>query len=775
MQPGAQPTPPVLTTRATVTTSGRVRHATQLSLSREIATDLPGEVVGGGEVTAATGSLSLVADDVVMTRAVSPWAPAAGWPPRAADACTVDLTVGETTCRALTGRVDSASGTLGTPGQVQAEIVDDIDRLRRLVTMRPRIARYNDRPTALWSLVNAASQCGYSTGHLWGKDTVLAAPCNAGSLTPLLGDQVNSDAPVSWQNELWGFAPKQCVAQAWTFVPNGVTGRCIDTTFDVGKGSSASSWSRVSMLPNNSRDYPGLWFAQCTPTTIAVSSSIAGVSPTTGVTGDIATVTRTSAWTRVRVRVVIDSSTAYRVFVWAWDPLSPAARGVQVAKAYKSLSYSGGYLGRAQQAWELHTRWQDQEVYSDGPAIAGIVVDARSAPSVPGQIAYDDLIQTPNLKVTLDPRMWPEESPPLAATPTIVSRVGSEIIKEIASAVLAAVWIDELGTLRVVGRHALRSQDVVASLTATSSLLDLQWATDLSSLRHQVVVTAKMPTLADPAWRSGIRTIWVAPDLTLMPGEVYEGIIHPEEGVDWIGVATTVQTEESVPPMPSSGSWTRPMTLLGKDGSSQGLDASITRLDDQSYKVRVSAPSSNTAAVTNRLSDSYAEADLRGTPTPLIRASNFVTWADSNMPGTPVGPDAAPDLEHDGGPWLQDAYYITRVKVAEALASWLTTGTPRVESMTIVPDPRIQLGDRVTVTDDVGTGVVLDGIVAGISWDVAAGSMTQRITLRVLAVTTGVSLDQRDAAWSDRTLTAFDAAWPSKSLTQYDASPLAGA
>lgn len=84
--------------------------------------------------------------------------------------------------------------------------------------------------------------------------------------------------------------------------------------------------------------------------------------------------------------------------------------------------------------------------------------------------------------------------------------------------------------------------------------------------------------------------------------------------------------------------------------------------------------------------------------------------------------------EHDGTPWIQ--YGGTATSVAKALLAASAFPSPQLQSVEVLPDPRIELGDVVRVVDT--TGAQLDTLawVVGIRTEGSGVSVRQTLTLR---------------------------------------------
>ena len=131
----------------------------------------------------------------------------------------------------------------------------------------------------------------------------------------------------------------------------------------------------------------------------------------------------------------------------------------------------------------------------------------------------------------------------------------------------------------------------------------------------------------------------------------------------------------------------------------------------------------------------------------------------------------APDLTHDTGRWVQSS------TAARSLAYWLAQQTakprPVITGVEIAPDPRLQLGDKIAVTDTHRTGVRIIGVITEIQQDIAAGdhSMTLRLLVTYIKAE-NPTLFEYDQVWGSAALEDRDSAWSQQTLEQFDADPL---
>ncbi|MFB9439756.1 hypothetical protein [Streptomyces showdoensis] len=139
----------------------------------------------------------------------------------------------------------------------------------------------------------------------------------------------------------------------------------------------------------------------------------------------------------------------------------------------------------------------------------------------------------------------------------------------------------------------------------------------------------------------------------------------------------------------------------------------------------------------------YLTVRNRSASTFYYHACNLGTPKPSQTTGTPVVSLAAErdaasqaaygmqSFEHDGAPWIQDGG--TGRDVAKALIKAGAVPAPQLQSVEILPNPRVDLGDVVRVVDT--TGAQLDTLawVIGIRTEGSGTAVRQTLTLRGVA------------------------------------------
>src|SRR5690606_37206468 len=116
---------------------------------------------------------------------------------------------------------------------------------------------------------------------------------------------------------------------------------------------------------------------------------------------------------------------------------------------------------------------------------------------------------------------------------------------------------------------------------------------------------------------------------------------------------------------------------------------------------------------------------------PRLIGRGKIQWSDEEVAATGAG-GPGPELVHDAGVW---ANRTDSKEMLERYASYLQSQTaspkPTITGLSIVPDPRLQLGDVITVDSPSLMGVTLTALIVGLSSSFGA-TYEQSLTVRVI-------------------------------------------
>jgi hypothetical protein len=754
--PGWDATAAVTTPTAVVTVDGTPLEADDVTVSRELVASMPGTVIGGRGITAATGAVAWSQQDPVETRSLTPWAPKSGMPPAGGARVLVDLGDERGTCRLFTGRVDASHGTLDD-GSVTSELVDDVDRLHRPVTLGPLLAAMppitaGGTPrwvfmTGLWVADWILRRCGfYATPPATDPGTVLSVTA-MGSMWPELGtvtacaDTTGTVYP-SFTPAPWGVAARNVNA---TYTP--AVARLLNAPLEV-----MLSWPGAAAENPNVRVYFGTHSVRLTMTSGSVVAQVLnGGTPTNAATATRGTSTRAVArftpnGSNIDVELRTDTGTTGVGTVAAPSGiLTTAMDRVQVV-----TPTSTGQVGAF-------------KVGFPAAAFADLTAFTPSALIDAGTLTYN----------------------PLRAVPAIIGRNALDLLKEQAAAVGAGLWIDEQGRVRWVARDRLGAGSPVRTLTSRDDLLDAQWSAEWRDVASQVDVKWSQPAITN-VLRDTV-TVWEGSGGALASGEVHEEILHPRAGEEWIMVDKTVTALG--PSMAADvltafnvgdGSFRGATQTNKADGTESWASASLLTTTVQEVDARTYIVSTTVGALPAGVevaAKAPSEPGLgiygarRGDPLPVIRARARFELTDVTTTGAPRGPADAAVLTHDAGWWVQ--YPEQAQQLADWIAGTATVRSPHLRDVDVTFDPRLQLGDVVQISDPDRSGLSVRGVVLGLSHRVTTGDATTSLTVRVQSVTIlNPTLGEHDTVWSGATLAGRDNEWSGQTLAAFDANPL---
>lgn len=164
---------------------------------------------------------------------------------------------------------------------------------------------------------------------------------------------------------------------------------------------------------------------------------------------------------------------------------------------------------------------------------------------------------------------------------------------------------------------------------------------------------------------------------------------------------------------------------------------------------------------------------------PILRAKAAFTVVDVDYPAVTTG-GVGPALEHDCGLWatshLAGSETTVVKRIRDFLAEQVQAPHPVITGMSILPDPRLQLGDVITVDSDL-LGVSLRCLIVGKHSSGSRDGHDLTLDVRVLDVTVTATTWQafEDALPDGMDYTAFEALWgPSATYTDFNNDPLRG-
>ena len=376
----------------------------------------------------------------------------------------------------------------------------------------------------------------------------------------------------------------------------------------------------------------------------------------------------------------------------------------------------------------------------------------------------------------------------LRASPTIDKRA-IDLIDEIAEAELSAVWLDEDGRLVLKHRTTMESQPVARTLTATHDLAPYRWREEWGSQRSACSVGWNRVS-TNTSFEYPSVTVWQGSGDTRRPDDgASDEIIHPPDGEEWInvslpvlnrGTGTTPEGLEGFPSAFQSGyhSWALAVNDHENGNETYG-DANVTvsRLDPRSFLVSYG---NVLRTVSLRVPDNpYQQYQVRprwrGEKMPLLRAraKSVMLEQEATVTG---GPSGAPVLTHEGGWLVQSEARATGL--ASLLMARCMSPIIAIPSVSILPDPRVQQYDRLTLRDDIDAETEWDVLVTGYQERLApaGGVYEQSLDIQVLSMTDRdvITYGMVDQSWAGNTYNQVEAENPSATYQQFENDPWKG-
>lgn len=687
----------------------------RFEVTREIGTGLPSAVAQRSALFAATADADVQESDVATTTKRPPWKRIGAWPPRVFAPAEVHVQLDAAEHVRFRGKVDNPRGS--ALAETFVSMLDDVDRLHREVSHPPLMAPmppytpggqyrfislhadyYVDRVlrAAGWYCTPPAeSGCVVSVpaqGSMWPE---VGACIDAGQLAP-----VTVQSSPDWWKSPWGYSYANARA---AYAPSGASTILAD-------GLQIT----LSIAP----EHAGLAYVNVylegrveTVRLLVTASKRIEAAITDGV-GLVTAWTPPAGWRTVELRIVGTT--------WELRTDNGGATSVDVPTTTAIAS----------------ARVSNVRISADGTSRVGAFQVSHPGPGPAFQAVQARQTATIQVGAVLGQ---------LRAAPAITATDGLDLLGQIAEATCASMWIGLDGHFWWVHPDRMQERAKAPSkvLTAAADVLDLAWDESSDAARQSVTVR----------WREALGatstvdniTVWQGQSQTLDPGQIVEDIAKPPTGEDWIMVADAVRWAGDGDTNFNKGRQSYIGGVLTDDtefttwASSEELEVVMERLGINTYRFRhhVLTPPTGKTVVTQTVSRDTASTltpRWREQGLPLLRARGRINWVDQSYTSATVGDPIYPPFVHDVGAWVQDDAGPVR-RLADWLASTLTQPKATLHDVPVMYDPSIELGQAVTIREDVVYGVELDCIVTAIhEQGTADGGLSMTLTAWVGAV-----------------------------------------
>lgn len=728
MQAGSLVDGVVFTPTSRVVVDGVARPHVSWSVDRELSGDLPDQVVAGSGLTQATGTVVWASEDAVAGAGDNPWNPQSWWPSKGA---RVEIYAGDgvSEWRQFTGVIDNTTGSLNGPSQ--SRIIDEHDRLSTrfsheplLRQMPPRVSGGRYRYANLvpsYHIDYAMRQAGFYATPMETPGTVVYAPM-MGGVWPSIGqldtvvDFADSSGTPSNIPVPWGFGIGDARI---TYLPHW--------------SESASVPVQITLaIPPGPNDYANIDVEYSTGRTVQLSvrpdrtimartrEPIVTVCTLTAAQMDGATVV---------TMLVKGGAISLRNDLGETASGTGASPGGSTAKvtvnAWPNAAIGGLMVSHPKQAYQEHS---PSSQWGNPPTLN----TARRA-----------VIETSNIS----------HLSVITAAPAIESRSAQAVIDEISDALLAASWIDEHGTLRWATGLALRSRQVVDTVTTRDDVLALGWEDSLLGARSGVTLTYREPSTSYSRFQAVY--VWRGSSKTLHSESVEEDIISAPADETWVDVDTGFTAVSSY----NYSAYNRKRgTYLGTVATRDGdyyppaglpITYGMEQIGPQAWKVTHTVgqlPGGVQLETRTADSDEYGPGLYswnRDNTLPLIGAGARVQWIDQEA--TATTPDGiGPVLEHDVGPW---AAFNIAANIATYLRDATASPLPTITNLDVWADPRRQLGDQLFITSPALMKARLRVMVSAIRTSFDSSGLSQSLGTRIVgAEKRGQTYQQFNAA-----------------------------
>lgn len=350
---------------------------------------------------------------------------------------------------------------------------------------------------------------------------------------------------------------------------------------------------------------------------------------------------------------------------------------------------------------------------------------------------------------------------PLSATRGFENVAAAEVVTAWCNATLSTVWVDEEGTLVMAARDRLASAASVVTDVVSERVFAGSWQTARDGVRSLVRVNSLQPTVDDGAWQAGRGgksfngAAAVAHDSSsstpLTQNSDNIQFINWEDNVDVIRLDTNyrpiVNAKKKIFDWDEfnklTGSWwaisfennEQPpgWRWTGGEPQHETLTGKLEKLGQRGVKLthRVDTVKGGNGKTYSLVAPSLGVGTLGqwawGRPMPLLRADWVVTWEKKHF--------TAYSRKGGAGAFVLDVgWYVTEKdarKVAEALAQEIGTERITFDAISMLWDPRKQVGDTITLSAGRWTAECIitgsreswDGYVPTVSYDLEAKSI----------------------------------------------------
>jgi hypothetical protein len=373
---------------------------------------------------------------------------------------------------------------------------------------------------------------------------------------------------------------------------------------------------------------------------------------------------------------------------------------------------------------------------SSGGALAATAISSVQVTTEASPAFNDTFVRGAALGVSLNP---------LTVIPDLSGSDIWAVVQQLAEAEMGVAGFDEPGVFRFTNRDMIRTAAPVRTVTPTYSLKTLTNEVGNSFVRNHIQVPVNQVAVQPFA------PVWSAPDVIFIPsGGTYSTIVTTDNPV--VGLATTCGV------IPSGGLVSTSGYRAAKNPNAtvavSNLRMSVAQTGPTTIRVTVINPNgygvwliSPTGAGFPAGSDGIPMLQVGGhlvVPFGTAADATGLTagaviadwqWPPAVEGGAVTNPRGELLLAQPSNLWIQSLP--TAQALAQALGEDLYQPKPLWRQVSIVADPRLQLVDRVTVTDPVTTKINDDARIFGIHTILSETDWSMNLDLRSLSTPGG--------------------------------------
>lgn len=724
--------------KSIVLVGGVRRDHVSWNLNRELAGDLPDQVVGGSGIRQARGTIVWSDGSEVMDRAVNPWSESSGWLPKPGQVVTIRVSDGVTEWTQFQGVIDDTRGEVGGPAE--STIIDYSDWLN-VPFNHSTVLRLHPPRNEGTSFMGVGMSPAYVVDRLFRRagfyatprlepSSVMSAPLQT-SVWPERGFLVSAGAPSGTTHGLnvrapWGWCLRDFSA---TYEPQISQSRTEPLQMTA---MAASDHSGSFTLDANFGAMKVRLWINTGRAAVAFLDGVEVCRLTLGAANIVTLLVKNGVWT---LRSDTGGSTS-------------GNRALPSGEGLTTVSLVG----------------------DDAARIAGVQVSKPTALSEFQSLshsmsAYQETGQLLGIQDAL---------------PSIVNKAVKDVLEEISQATLSPFWFDERGRLVMYGSDVLRGRMPVQEVTTLDDITRLSWSDSRLSVRSSVQVKYKYPALNRSRYSNVL--LWQGSGETMDSGQEKELFAKEPSDEDWVEPDNFKVSNAGGITAFNAGRGTWVSTYL-EDSAGNFIPSDgyatwspIRVVDDETrlFSVKVGPlPAGYQLVLGTPEGAANYSPRMRGVNMPVLRGRGRVQWADLTLTSTITGPSGFPALQHEVGCWsVQTANTLIPERIADYIASQVTTPTPTITGMSVTYDPRRQLGDVITIKSPTLLGVELRALIVGVR-NSAGSSFQQSLDVRIIsAKSTYATYDQLAEVWVGGNYNSLNAAWAALNYSALAATPL---